>query len=85
VLNLLVELRGDLASERERLLGVCDRFLALPAPERLRFTLTRRLGWIGRVEQLEEVSEGLDRVLEGLAARGLDPEAVLAGLRAGAL
>jgi hypothetical protein len=83
-LNLLVELRGDLAVERERLLGICDRFLGLEARDQLRFMLARRLGWIGRLEHIDEpdVTDQAERVMARLQAEGLDPEAVLAELRA---
>jgi hypothetical protein len=83
-LNLLVELRGELSVQRERLIGVCDRLLGLSARDQLRFMLARRLGWIGRLEHLDEpgVTDQAERVMQRLQADGLDPEAVLAQLRA---
>lgn len=87
ILNLLMELRGDLPAQLDRLLGVCDEFLALPEVDQLRFTLARRLGWIGRLGQRHEphVQAEVERVLRTLAERGVDPEAVLAELRASTL
>jgi hypothetical protein len=87
ILNLLMELRGDLPQDLERLLGVCDRFLALPDADRLRFMLARRLGWVGRLKQLDEpgVRAEIDRVVRTLEERGIDPEEMLAELRAGTL
>ena len=87
ILNMLMELRGDLPADLARLLAVCDEFLELPEADRVRFMLARRLGWIGRLRQLDEpgVRAEVDRVLGTLAERGLDPEAVLAELRAATL
>ena len=87
VLNLLMELRGDLSTDRDRLVGLCDRLLDLPAPAQLRFVLARRLGWISHLAQLDEpgVCEAVDQVILDIQARGIDPEAVFAELRAGTL
>ncbi|MCU0722105.1 MAG: radical SAM protein [Planctomycetes bacterium] len=52
VLNLLEELRGDLPGERDRLLGLCDAYLALPEPERVLFRIGRRLGAFRRLSDL---------------------------------
>jgi hypothetical protein len=87
VLNLLMELRGDLPADLPRLLALCDQFLALPEVDQLRFMLARRLGWIGRLGQLHEpqVRAEVDRVVRQLEAQGVDPAAVLAELRASTL
>jgi hypothetical protein len=87
ILNMLMELRGDLPAELERLLTICDDFLGLPDEDRVRFMLARRLGWIARLRQLDEpmVRAEVDRLLGTLAGRGLDAEAVLAELRAATL
>jgi len=72
ILNLLMELQGTLPADRKPLLAVCDRFLALPAGERSRFVLARRLGFMGRLEDYlqDEVRAEVARALE---AEGLGP------------
>jgi hypothetical protein len=87
VLNLLMELRGDLPADLHRLLRICDAFLALPEAKRVRFMLARRLGWIGRPQQLDDARFGasIDEVVSRLRADGLEPEAVLADLRTATL
>jgi hypothetical protein len=71
VLNLLMELRGDLPEARAQLLEILDRFLSLPPARQARFVLARRLGFMGALEHFLRpgVEEGL--ALE-LAARGVD-------------
>jgi len=75
LLNLLMELEGELPGERSWLLGLCDRFLTLPADEQARFVLTRRLGFMGRLEDYlrPEVRAELVRALE---AEGLGDQAL---------
>lgn len=43
--DLLLEVRGQLPGEKERLLAILDRFLALSEPDRNNFILGRRLGY----------------------------------------
>jgi hypothetical protein len=87
VLNLLMELCGDLPADRDRLLGICDRFLGLPEDARPRFVLARRLGWIWRLGHQDEpgVRARLDHFLGELEAQGMSLETVLAELRAATL
>lgn len=83
VLNLLMELRGDLPQDLPRLIGLCDTFLALPEDEQNAFVLARRLGWMGRLADraealaIPEVRQHLARI----EAEGEEPEAVFARLR----
>ena len=83
VLNLLMELRGDLPEARERLLGLCDQVLALPEETQRRYVLARRMGWRGPASALDSspVAAEIDRVLARIEAEGADPDAVFAELR----
>lgn len=82
-LNLLLELRGDLPCDLERMLAVCDRFLTLAEPDRRRFILARRLNLVTHLEDrsLEVIGAELDRVLGNVQAQGTDVEEVFRGLR----
>ena len=84
VLNLLMELRGDLPAEHERLLGICDRFLALSSREQARFVIARRLGWHGRLDDLLSPAEqaALAERLDALERRHGDLESLAAEIRA---
>ncbi|MFC1888740.1 radical SAM protein [Thermodesulfobacteriota bacterium] len=54
VLNLLEEAQGRFPEDKERLLAVIDRFLALPSAERLNFRLGRRMGAYRALDDLED-------------------------------
>lgn len=80
VLNLLPELRGDLPADLDRLVGTCDRFLALPRQDRYRFILARRTGWLGRLDSLDRIR--FEPEVEAMLERGEEIEALFAQLRA---
>ena len=52
ILNLLEELEGKFPDDKERLLGIIDRYLALPDEERLVFKVGRRVGLFRRLDDL---------------------------------
>ncbi len=83
VLNLLMEIRGDLPADHSRLLEICDEFLALPRDEQARFVLARRLGWAGGLADIQKPSlrRELDGAIEELRRQGLDPLAAADEIR----
>ena len=83
MLNLLMELRGQLPRERERLIGICDEFLKLPERLQKKFILARRLGWMGTLREIDRVvlEPEIDRALEKLEKEGIDPEVFFHQLR----
>lgn len=54
ILNLLEELEGRLPEDKPALLDLIDRFLSLPADERLLFQLGRRLGLFRSLSDRED-------------------------------
>jgi len=54
IINLLLEVRGNLKSERAKMLAVIDRFLNLPADERLLFAVGRRLNIFFMLDDLND-------------------------------
>jgi hypothetical protein len=52
ILNLLEEVEGQLPQDRERMLGIIDRYLGLPEEERLMFQLGRRGGGLRSLDEL---------------------------------
>lgn len=68
VLNLLEEAQGKLPEDKENLLALMDRFLALPEAERLNFRLGRRMGVYRVLDDMEDlhlharVEEAVERI-----------------------
>jgi hypothetical protein len=54
ILNLLAEIEGKLPEDKERMLGLIDAFLALPAEERLNFRLGKRSGIYQFMEDMSD-------------------------------
>jgi hypothetical protein len=83
VLNLLMELRGDLPRELPALLGLLDAFLARPLRQQQRYALARRAGWCMSLVHYEHL--GLEAQAEAalteLEVAGRDLDAVLIQLR----
>ena len=76
MLNLLMELRGDLPRELDRLIGTCDAFLELPEREQKLFVIARRVGWSGSLDafDLDTMGPELEGILDQLETRGIDFE-----------
>ena len=68
ILNLLEEVEGKLPEEKDKMLGVIDRYLALSAEEKLNFRLGRRAGVYRSLDDLSnpelshQVKETLRRI-----------------------
>ncbi len=84
VLNLLMELRGDLPADLAHMLEICDEFLRLSQVEQHRFVLGRRLGWFVRLSDRNDprFTMELDNLLLRIAKEGSTVEDVCAQLRA---
>ena len=54
ILNLLEEVQGKLPEEKERILAVVDRYLALPADQRFPFRVGRRIGYYRNLDDLQD-------------------------------
>jgi len=80
VLNLLPGLEGTMPSDRDRLLGLLDRYLSLPDEERAEYALGVRLGIFRRLEDLadqtlrtrlmEQAADLVGRVTDGAVPLG---------------
>jgi len=70
IMNLLEEVEGKLPEEKGTMLAVIDRYLALPADERLLFRLGRRGGALRSVEELNDpvIRQRLKNAMKELAA-----------------
>ena len=54
IVNLLLEVRGNLRTEKQEMLSTIDRFLTLPPDERLLFAVGRRLNIFFRLDDLKK-------------------------------
>ncbi|MBN2359109.1 MAG: hypothetical protein JXR83_06625, partial [Deltaproteobacteria bacterium] len=81
VMNLLMDLRGNLPSDQRRLLDQCDAFLGLPRDRQQAFVLGRRLGWLSAVDQLADLEEELKALLDRIETSGTETETVFSELR----
>ncbi len=78
ILNLLGELEGDVANEKERLLAICDRYRALDKYEKRLFEVGRRsgtmqvLGDLARPLYRERAKSILDQLIEEDGEDNLD-------------
>ena len=83
MLNLLMELRGDLPGDLDRLLDLCDRFLDLPDEDRRRFILARRLNLVTHLgdRRWHDLRGELDDILETMEREGRSAEEVSRELR----
>jgi len=81
ILNLLEELEGKLPEEKEKMLGIIDRYFALSETDRLVFRLGRRRGIyralgdlsdLGTYRQLKQAVERSQREEPGRLERDLD-------------
>ncbi len=71
VLNLLLELEGKLPEERERLLGIIDRYLGLSDEDRVIFRLGARRGIYQRLDDLAN-RETYNKLREALGRQQWD-------------
>ncbi len=54
ILNLLQELEGTLPGDRDKLLGIIDRYLALPPGEKANYQLGRRAGIYSSLDDMRD-------------------------------
>lgn len=81
ILNLLMEIRGDLPEALPSFLSICDSLISLDREKRWTFILARRSGWMGSLETFLQpdvyqelssqiqISGATDEELEELCAR----------------
>ena len=67
VLNLLEELEGKLPEDKDRLIGLIDRYLSMPDEDRMIFRLGRRQGLYRRLDDLQDRQTylRLKKIVEG--------------------
>lgn len=80
-IDLLLEVRGQLPGDKEKLLGILDRFLSMDKQAQNNFVLGQRLGYYQRLSDMD-VSMNRDFVGKKLdSVKGQDLEAIFHDLR----
>lgn len=71
ILNILLELKGQMPQDKDKMLGIIDRFLDLPEDTQNIFRLGRRLGIMGDMRELQ-IPRLVDRVKQVMDQSGID-------------
>lgn len=76
IINLLLEVRGNLRTEKAKMLAIVDRFLALPPDERLLFTVGRRLNIFFFLDDLKkpELHRKAEKSLQMILSKNPDTD-----------
>ena len=76
IINLLLEVRGNLRTEKAEMLAIVDRFLALPPDERLLFTVGRRLNIFFFLDDLKkpELHRKAEKSLQMILSKNPDTD-----------
>ena len=79
ILNLLEEIEGDLARERQALLEVIDSYLGMPLERRINFRIGRRLGLYRYLRDMQDLQRfaQVETIRVQLEAAGQDLEEFL--------
>ncbi len=66
ILNLLEEVQGKLPEEKEKMLAVIDRYLALPDEKRLQYRVGRRMGYYRSLDDMKDPAarRRIQRIIE---------------------
>ena len=74
IINLLLEVRGNLRTEKQEMLSTIDRFLALPTNEKLLFTVGRRLNIFVLLDDLKkpELHQEAEKNLQQILSKNPD-------------
>ncbi len=75
ILNLFEDLEGTFPEDKEKMTGICKRFLALPPEEQMLYQIGRRVGLFARLDDLQDQFRRL-RVKETCTRLGITPENV---------
>ena len=82
-LNLLMELRGDLPGELDKLVTICDRFLNMGPKDQELLILARRLGRVWSLDGMARpgLKSSLERIRDKFNEEGLTVEQASAALK----
>jgi radical SAM superfamily enzyme YgiQ (UPF0313 family) len=83
ILNLLMEVEGQLPEDKEKCLNIINEYLSLPDEERLNFKVGRRVGLYDRLADLGDSYKhhNMEQAIERLRAQGGNVEEAILTLK----
>lgn len=83
ILNLLMEVEGNMAEDKEKCLNIINKYLSLPDEERLNFKVGRRIGLYNRLADLSDSYkyDKIEQAIKNLRAQGSDVEEAIVKLK----
>ncbi len=83
ILNLLMEVEGQLPEDKEKCLNIINKYLSLPDEERLNFKVGRRIGLYDRLADLSDSYKhhNINQAIERLRAQGRNAEEAIFELK----
>ncbi len=83
ILNLLMEIEGQLPEDKDKCISITDRYLEMPDSERLNFQLGRRMGYYERLDDMSDSSrhERIETAIQTIRDRGDDVHEVIRRLK----
>ncbi len=83
ILNLLMEVEGNMPEDKEKCLNIINRYLSLPDEERLNFKVGRRIGLYNRLADLSDSYkyDKIEQAIKSLRAQGSDVEEAIVKLK----
>jgi radical SAM superfamily enzyme YgiQ (UPF0313 family) len=83
ILNLLMEVEGNMPEDKEKCLNIINKYLSLPDEERLNFKAGRRTGLYNRLADLSDSykHDKIEQAIKSLRAQGSDVEETLVKLK----
>ncbi len=75
ILNLFENINGKMPEDKQKMIGIIDRFFEMPPEQRILYQVGRRMGFFRGPEDMEK-SEHLPRVKQACATYGVTPENV---------
>ena len=75
ILNLFETVSGEMPKDKEKMIGIIDRFFELPAQERILYQIGRRMGFFKGLEDMNS-SPQMDQVRQACENYGVTPKNV---------
>jgi radical SAM superfamily enzyme YgiQ (UPF0313 family) len=83
ILNLLMEVEGNMPEDKEKCLNIINKYLSLTDEERLNFKVGRRIGLYSRLADLSDSykHDKIEQTIKSLRAQGNDVEEAIVKLK----
>lgn len=72
IINLLQAVKGSLARDKEKMLGIIDEYLELPEYDKRMFQIARRMGQVISLKEMSRLSPAATKELQRIVKQGGD-------------